>query len=181
MLGESDGSEVAVSGIAKASAAMRAGGAHYQIPLTLAWSVDTAIELATDARAPLTAVALPKANDYSQLPSSGWAQAVMQQQSDLAALGRSGEELTPAVQLDPCGLKTGGSMSESMVRFAAYSSVLIGGAQALWWEGMGRCAPVGSNEFALIGDINNRISQWCATMPQLIFIELRKELQMNLN
>ena len=52
-------------------------------------------------------------------------------------------------------------MSESMVRFAAYSSVLIGGAQALWWEGMGKCAPVGSDQFALIGDINNRISQWC--------------------
>ena len=44
-------------------------------------------------------------------------------------------DLTPAVQLDACGLKSGGPMSESMIRFAAYSSVLIGGAQALWWEG----------------------------------------------
>ena len=51
-------------------------------------------------------------------------------------------------------------MSESMARFAAYSSVAIGGAQAIWWEGMGKCATVGSAQFALIGSINNRISQW---------------------
>jgi hypothetical protein len=51
-------------------------------------------------------------------------------------------------------------MSESMTRFAAYSSVLIGGAQAIWWEGVGKCAAVGSAQFALIGSINNRISQW---------------------
>ena len=51
-------------------------------------------------------------------------------------------------------------MSESMARFAVYSSVLIGGAQAIWWEGMGKCAPVGSAEFALIGAINNRVAQW---------------------
>eukprot|EP01046_Picozoa_sp_COSAG06_P009435 COSAG06_NODE_494_length_15057_cov_7.707782_2_plen_36_part_00 len=31
-----------------------------------------------------------------------------------------------AVQLDACGLKAGGGLSESMARFGAYSSVLIG-------------------------------------------------------
>ena len=51
-------------------------------------------------------------------------------------------------------------MSESMARFAAYSSVLVGGAQAIWWEGVGKCAAVGSAQFALIGSINNRIAQW---------------------
>ena len=65
------------------------------------------------------------------------------------------------VQIDACGLGAGsGMMSESMARFAAYSSVLIGGAQAIWWEGMGKCAPVGSVEFLLVGAINNRIAQW---------------------
>ena len=31
-----------------------------------------------------------------------------------------------AVHLDACGLKAGGGLSESMARFGAYSSVLIG-------------------------------------------------------
>ncbi len=145
-----------VSEIARASAAMRSGGAYWQLPLTLARSVGDARQLATDARAPFTAVGLPQPS-----AATSWAQAVLQQLSDLATLGRSSElALTPAVQLDACGLSAGGEMSESMVRFAAYSSVLIGGAQAIWWEGMGKCAAVGSAQFALIGSINNRISQW---------------------
>ena len=50
--------------------------------------------------------------------------------------------------------------SEAHARLAAYGAVIIGGAQALWWEGVGRCAPVGSPLFELIGSINRRISQW---------------------
>lgn len=81
-----------VSRIAKASAAMRSGGAYWQLPLTLARSVGDARQLATDSRAPFTAVGLP------QPSAAGWAQAVLQQLSDLAALGRnSAVALTPAV------------------------------------------------------------------------------------
>jgi hypothetical protein len=96
--------EVDVSDIALASAAMRGDGAYWQLPLTLAGSVDSAKKLATDAHAPLTAVALPKPSSSSFTSSgsgsgsggSGWAQAVLQQQSSLAALGRDGSlQLTP--------------------------------------------------------------------------------------
>lgn len=62
--------------------------------------------------------------------------------------------MTMAVTLDACTLE-----SDSLARFAAYSAVLWG-AQALWWEGVGACAPVGSDDFALIAGINRRIAQW---------------------
>ena len=82
-----------VSGIARSSAAMRSGGAHWQLPLTLAQSVDDAKQLATDARAPFTAVGLPKPS-----AATGWAQAVLQRLSELATLGRNAAvALTPAV------------------------------------------------------------------------------------
>ena len=82
-----------VSRIATASAAMREDGAYWQLPLTLAHSVSEAKQLATDARAPFTAVALPKPSAVNT-----WAQAVLQQLSDLATLGRdSAVALTPAV------------------------------------------------------------------------------------
>ena len=53
--------------------------------------------------------------------------------------------------------------SDSLARFAAYASVLWG-AQALWWEGVGSCAPVGSPLFSLIGSINRRLAQWAGPL-----------------
>ena len=46
-----------------------------------------------------------------------------------------------------------------MLRFSAFASVIYG-AQALWWEGVGACAPIGSPKFDLIASINNRVAMW---------------------
>ena len=62
--------------------------------------------------------------------------------------------MTMAVTLDACAVE-----SDSLVRFAAYASV-VWGAQALWWEGVGRCAPVGEANFDLVASINRRVAQW---------------------
>ena len=32
--------------------------------------------------------------------------------------------------------------------------------QALWWEGVGRCAPIGTDRFSLIAAINTRLVSW---------------------
>ena len=32
--------------------------------------------------------------------------------------------------------------------------------QALWWEGMGACAKIGTKKFGLVASINQRVSQW---------------------
>ena len=46
------------------------------------------------------------------------------------------------------------------VGLSRYSSIILGGAQGLWWEGVGDCAPVHSAKFKLIGDINRRIASF---------------------
>ena len=70
-----------------------------------------------------------------------------------AAANRS-VEMTPAVQLSPCLTD-----SDSLLRFSAYSSVLLG-AQALWWKDMTTCAPAGSAKFEIVSGINVRVAQW---------------------
>ena len=59
-----------------------------------------------------------------------------------------------AVALNPCNTD-----SDSMLRFTAYMSVVYG-AQALWWEGISTCAPIGSAKFELVAAINNRVAMW---------------------
>jgi len=37
---------------------------------------------------------------------------------------------------------------------------VVYGAQALWWEGISACAPIGSAKFELVAAINNRVAMW---------------------
>jgi len=86
---------------------------------------------------------------------AAWAQSVLGRLAELGtASANASNSMTMAVTLDACALE-----SDSLARFAAYSSV-IWGAQALWWEGVSACAPLGSDDFALIGSINRRVAQW---------------------
>ena len=65
--------------------------------------------------------------------------------------------ITPGPLAPPIGWKTQTCLDAP--RFSAYASVLLG-AQALWWEGMGACAGVGTGKFGLVASINQRVSQW---------------------
>lgn len=63
-------------------------------------------------------------------------------------------KMTPGVSIPLCELP-----SDSMIRFGAYVAPLLG-AQAIWWEGVGACAPVGSPRFRLVSTINTRLATW---------------------
>ena len=155
---------------------MRTHG-YWMVPFS-PWvsTVSAAIRLA-HVGVPLAAVALPAIPSFATSPSwagkgeaakgegeakdlqaaSRWAAAVLSQlESHAQAAANKSLPMTMAVGLDACRLPA----SDSMLRFAAYASVLWG-AQALWWEGIGACAPLESPEFALIGAVNARLAQ-CA-------------------
>ena len=84
-----------------------------------------------------------------------WGQSVLAQLGAHArAASNESNAMSMAVSLDACRLPA----SDSQLRFAAYAS-LLWGAQALWWEGVGSCAPVGTAAFALIASVNNRVAQ----------------------
>ena len=127
------------------AAAMRSRGGYWMVPLVPnVPTVADAVQLAS-ADVPLAAVNLPlEAND-----------ALATLQTLAAASANTSNAMTMAVSLDACRLKA----DAARLRFSAYASVIFG-AQAIWWEGMGECAPVGSAEFALIGTVNARLAQW---------------------
>ena len=89
-----------------------------------------------------------------------WGQTVLTQLDTHArAAGNESNAMSMAVSLDACRLPE----SDSQLRFAAYSS-LLWGAQALWWEGVGSCAPAGSVAFAIIASVNNRVAQFATPL-----------------
>ena len=138
------------AGLAEAGAAMRSV-AFWELPLVLGVSsVATAAHLADDGM-PLPAVAVPALGGQT---ARAWARSVVAALAPLRdAEANESVAMTPVVQLDPC------MGSDSLLRFSAFGAVLLG-AQGLWWEGMGRCAPVGSAQFELVADINTHVSQW---------------------
>jgi hypothetical protein len=125
--------------------------AYWQLPLVLGVGSVAAAAGVGDAGIPFPAIVLP---NPSVFPSAAkWSASVVAALAPLGAAARNrSAAMTPAVQLDPC------LASDSLIRFAAYGSVLLG-AQALWWEGMA-CARVGSPQFELVAGINRRTAQW---------------------
>ena len=128
---------------------------YWTLPLaTSVPSVEAALELASIG-VPLPAVALPG------LESSGdateWGSESLSLLAKLQKATRNeSAPLTMAVTLDAC---MSSPASDSLLRFGAVASVLYG-AQALWWDGVGHCAPIGSPTFALIAELNRRLAQW---------------------
>lgn len=111
---------------------------------------------------PLAAVSLPS------LPADprGSATAVLALLAQLsAASANTSNAMSMAVSLDACS-----TSSDSLTRFSAYAS-LLWGAQAVWWEGVGKCAPIGSQEFELISTVNRRIAQWA----EPLFLKAKNE------
>ena len=142
--------------VGDAAAALRAVGYMF-LPLVPAVpTVGAAVTLA-GLGAPLAAVSLPQrmAGAMAGAQPAAVANAVLSRLAELrAAAANSSNAMTMAVTLSACD-----TTSDSFTRFAAYASV-IWGAQALWWEGVGACAPIGTDEWAMISSINRRLSQW---------------------
>ena len=175
----SSNASAAAASVAEAVNTMRTDG-YWLVPfVTSAPSVAAAIELAS-VEVPLAAVALPTAPSPATRPPSGvasvvapsvttsiaasadaastqWANAVLAQLAAhaIAAANATAAPFTMAVKLDACKLPA----AETFLRFATYASVLWG-AQALWWEGVGACAPHGSRAFKLLAAVNTRLAQW---------------------
>lgn len=127
--------------------------AHWQIPVVLGATVPECAAAAAEGGLPFA----PMATDLAAVPGGATPTAIAT--AALAAFAglqsaAKATAMTAAVALSACDTD-----SDSILRFAAYSSLVVG-AQALWWDGMDRCAPVGSPKFALIGAINSRIALW---------------------
>jgi len=141
-----------VGAAAAAARALRRRGYMFLPLIPAVPHVARAVELAA-AGVPLAAVSLPPLEGVTD--SAAWAAATLARLAELGgAASNASNAMTMAVTLDACALA-----SDSLVRFGAYASV-VWGAQAIWWEGVGACAPIGSDAFMLIGGINRRIAQW---------------------
>lgn len=118
--------------------------------------VSTALALAEAGVTPLPAVLLPTVPIGSvNSTAMAWGQATLDLLSELnAAMANHSVQATMAVTINACAYE-----AESLNRAAAYWSVVFG-AQALWWEGVGSCAVVGSPKFKMIAETNKRLSQW---------------------
>ena len=169
VLGNAAATEFAATELAESATAMRSIG-YWQLPLALASSL-SGVRRAAAAGAPLSLYlvsapphvgALRAATPAPPPPSppspelTKWVQETVNNISAVVHASQTATNAmhTPGTAIDACSTDSG-----SLLRFVAYSSVLLG-SQALWWEGMGACAPTGSPKFKLIGAINNRISQF---------------------
>lgn len=150
--GPAAGSAAALGAASDAADAMRQH-AYWLMPLMMRVpSVAAAVELST-VGIPLSAVALP--SPHSSASPQIWAAALLARMGELVANSSVTEGMTAAVGLDVCALRA----SDSQLRFAAYASV-VWGVQALAWQSMASCAPVGSDAFRLVSSVNARIAQW---------------------
>ena len=134
---------------------------YWALPVVLGVANVTEATTLGDLGMPFPALVLPSV-DTAHSPHA-WAQAAVNLLTLIgSAAANHSVKMTPAVQLDAC------IKSDSLLRFGAYASVLLG-AQALWWENMPTCAPIGSPAFEMVGGINRRV----ATVAKPLF--LRKE------
>ena len=163
----SSSSDAATPAALVAAADSMRSAMHWGVPLvTNVSSVASALSHAKHGL-PLAAVVVPVATPQAVL--------------DLYAALRTGiardetAPATPAISIPLCS-----AASDAQLRFAAYLSMTSiwesythGESDgkpkpygSLWWDGLGKCAPVGSAKFALVAGINRRITQasWAATM-----------------
>ena len=140
---------------------------HWGVPLvTNVSSVTAALSLARHGL-PLAAVAVPVSEPQAVLDLYAALRSGIGQDGGVAA--------TPAISLPLCS-----GDSDALLRFAAYASLTslfsshgnpsaAAPVGALWWDGLGDCAPVGSPKFALAAAVNRRITQkaWTAAFGAL--------------
>jgi hypothetical protein len=154
VLADSGDAALLAPGAVAAAGALR-HAANWMFPLVPnVASVAQAQALAAAGITPLPAVSLPSIGS-SNLSAAGWGQATLNLLSDLnAATSNRSMAASMAVTLDACAHD-----SESINRAGAYWSAIFG-AQAIWYEGVGKCAPVGSDKFKMIAQTVRRLTQW---------------------
>ena len=143
------------SAIVRSADAMRSV-AYWALPLLLGVPSVAAAAALGDSGVPFPAIALPPITTTQSAHS--FAQAVVDVLAPIgAAAANHSVRMTPAVELSACSSFTSGS--DSLLRFSAYSALLLG-AQALWWSDLTACAPLGSERFDTVRGINRRVAQW---------------------
>lgn len=145
------------------AAAKLRSAAYWQWAISPAASVTDAVLLA-HAGVPLpllrlpAAPAVPSSADAQQVANS-WAQGAIDSLAQLAlAANNASVPLTPAVSLEAC------TSSDSMRRFGAFTSLIYGGVQQFWWQGVSQCAKVGSARFESIAAINRQLMQYAGPL-----------------
>ena len=93
--------------------------------------------------------------------AAAWAQKTIDSFAQLALVAENASvPLTPAVSLDACAL------SDSMRSFAAFTSLVFGSVQQLWWHGLASdCgAQIGSQKFKGIAAVNQQLMQFAGPL-----------------
>jgi len=138
----------------KANLATQKMEAYWTIPLVLDVTDAAAAKAIALAGGPLPAVGFA-APDPSA-PASVFANQVIATMASVQAVANDVDvPMTAVYMLKPCDTN-----SSSLLRFQAFASLALGGAQALWWEGLGACARPGSAKFDVIATTNRRLLQW---------------------
>ena len=157
------------AGVVAAADAMRQD-AFWMLPLvTGVTNAADAVDLANEAAVPTAAVALPRPPPPTTAPAAhvvhavptrddaamAWGQKAINSLATLAYVASNASiAMSMTVSVDTCATE-----AESLLRFGASAAILLG-TQLLWWEGVGECAPIGSEAFGLIGEINRRLATW---------------------
>lgn len=152
---------------AAAAAALRTSGqGSWLLPFAIASSASAALALG-ERGVPLAMPSVPAVGGTDPV---AWAQAVVARYEPMRAMlaasyvsypcgagctrWRSVSDMPFVAALDACV-----SDSDSMLRWTAFSALAYG-ARGIFWQGAGRCAPLGSPRAGLLASINKRIVQW---------------------
>ena len=169
-------SGVSIGTAAKVAEALRTvGRGRWLLPFASADHAEAALALG-EAGVPLAAPVVPPQGSM-QKNAQAVAQDIAAQYEPLRAqiarsyvpdptgngLWRNNATLGFVAMIDVCS-----SPSDSLLRFAAFSSLAYG-ARGLFWQGAGRCAAVGTPKFGLLSSINNRIAGWGNTFVSSIY------------
>eukprot|EP01050_Picozoa_sp_SAG11_P009844 SAG11_NODE_956_length_6395_cov_2.617853_1_plen_1113_part_00 len=153
--------------VVRSSATALRSAAYWALPFTVGVStVDLALDLARSG-VPLAAVAaLPDLALAASAVAAGQHMLDLYNDLNTRLVRNTSVPASAAVAIDVCATN-----SDSLLRFAAFSSLATAFVPppdqsgnstvtgALWWDGMGACARIGSPKFELLANINLRLSQ----------------------
>ena len=157
LLTPSDNEQQLVAGDGDAFVQAMRNVQHWGVPLVAGGSsVSSAADVVRFATTGLPLAAL-------HVPIFRGGQAILDLYQSLSiALDNPSVAATPTLAIPVCS----SSSSDSLLRFSAFASLWFAfrpdgfrNVGALWFDGVGKCAPVGSERFNLLASINSRLGQ----------------------